>query len=653
MIQFAEVAINLPIRDEDTLTYEIPFGMKNIEVGKRVEIEVRNKKMEGVVVEIHSLIPNYKTKPINRVVDKHPVITSDQIELGKWMKDFYISTLGESLYKMIPTGRRNISSEKLDVTVESKLLKLNSEQEKAYQKIRSDFGKESTHLLYGITGSGKTEVYIHLMYDLLANTDKSAILLVPEISLTVQILKRLELIFGKQLAMLHSAMKISEKFRNYQQVLSGEKRIVVGTRSAIFAPVKNLGLIILDEEHDGSYKEHSNPRYHARQIAMQRSKMTSSVVVLGSATPSIESFYYAKRGQLQFHTMKERAKSAELSKVFLQEKRDDKDIISDTLLFKIKQRLDKKEQVVLLLNRRGHSPLIYSKTDKKMLECPNCSTNLCYHNKGRAVCHLCGYYENYAKLTDRLNGEVELMGSGTQKLEEYLLEKFPTALIERLDQDATKNKEILTDVIGRLIERKIDILTGTQMIAKGLDASHVTLVGVINANTGLGLPDFRSSERVYSLLTQVAGRAGRSELKGEVIIETSNSSHPVIQFATRQNYDEFFDHEILVRRDLLYPPFCRLIRLLARSKIENKSAEAIELIKKELDFKILKAGLKDVIVLGPAPAPFYKIDSNFRNHIVIKTNSLQKLRDIIREIKSISQPSNVYLEIDIDPMDLV
>ena len=653
MIQYAEVAINLPIREEDTLTYEIPFGMKNVEVGKRVEIELRNKKMEGVVVEIHSLIPNYKTKPIKRVVDKQPVITSDQIELGKWMKDFYISTLGESLYKMIPTGRRNISSEKVDVTVESKLLKLNSEQEIAYQKIRSDFGKESTHLLYGITGSGKTEVYIHLMNDLLANTDKSAILLVPEISLTVQILKRLELIFGKQLAMLHSAMKISEKFRNYQKVLSGEKRIVVGTRSAIFAPVKNLGLIILDEEHDGSYKEHSNPRYHARQIAMQRSKMTSSVVVLGSATPAIESFYYAKRGQLKFHTMKERAKSAELSKVFLQEKRDDKDIISDTLLFKIKQRLDKKEQVVLLLNRRGHSPLIFSKTDKKMLECPNCSTNLCYHNKGKAVCHLCGYYESYAKLSDRLNGEVELMGSGTQKLEEYLLEKFPTAIIERLDQDATKNKEILTDVIGRLIERKIDILTGTQMIAKGLDASHVTLVGVVNANTGLGLPDFRASERVYSLLTQVAGRAGRSELKGEVIIETSNSSHPVIQFATRQNYDEFFEHEILVRRDLLYPPFCRLIRLLARSKIETKSAEAIEFIKKELDSKILKAGLKDIIVLGPAPAPFYKIDSNFRNHIVIKTNSLQKLRDIIRDIKSITLASNVYLEIDIDPMDLV
>ncbi|MBK8393992.1 MAG: primosomal protein N' [Leptospiraceae bacterium] len=653
MIQFAEVAINLPIKDEDTLTYEIPHGMKNVEVGKRVEIEVRNKKMEGVVIEIHSLIPNYKTKPIKRLIDKQPVITIDQMELGKWMKDFYISSLGESLYKMIPTGRRNISTEKIDISVESKLLKLNQEQEIVYQQIRSDFGKESTHLLYGITGSGKTEVYIHLMNDLLVNTDKSAILLVPEISLTVQILKRLELIFGENLAMLHSAMKVSDKFRNYLKILSGEKRIVVGTRSAIFAPMKNLGLIILDEEHDGSYKEHSNPRYHARQIAMQRSKMTSSVVVLGSATPSIESFYYAKRGNLKFHQIKERAKSAELSKVFLQEKRDDKDIISDTLLFKIKQRLDKKEQVVLLLNRRGHSPLIFSKSEKKMLECPNCSTNLCYHSKGRAVCHLCGYYESYAKLSDRMNGEIELMGAGTQKLEEYLLEKFPTAIIERLDQDATKNKEILTDVIGRLIEHKIDILTGTQMIAKGLDASHVTLVGVINANTGLGLPDFRSSERVYSLLTQVSGRAGRSELKGEVIIETSNSSHPVIQFATRQNYDEFFEHEILVRRDLHYPPFCRLVRLLARSKIETKSAEAIEVIKKELDIKIAKFAIKDVIVLGPAPAPFYKIDSNFRNHIVIKTNSLLKLREIIREIKLISLPANVYLEIDIDPMDLV
>ncbi|HMW06965.1 MAG TPA: primosomal protein N' [Leptospiraceae bacterium] len=653
MIEYAEVAINLPIKDEDTLTYEIPFGTKNIEVGKRVEIEVRNRKMEGVIIDIHNVMPSYKTKPIGRVIDKQPVITKDQIELGKWMKDFYVSTLGESLYKMIPSGRRNISNDKIDITVESKLLNLNPEQENAYRKIRSDFGKESIHLLYGITGSGKTEVYIHLMHTLLNETNKSAILLVPEISLTVQILKRLQLIFGSSLAMLHSAMKVSDKFRNYQQILRGEKRIIVGTRSAIFAPVKDLGLIILDEEHDGSYKEHSNPRYHARQIAMQRAKMGNAVVVLGSATPSVESFYHAKRGNIQFHTLKNRAKSAELSKVFLQEKKEDKEIISDTLLFKIKQRLDKKEQVVLLLNRRGHSPLIYSKSEKKILECPNCSTNLCYHNKGKAVCHLCGYNESYSKLNDRYQNQLDLMGAGTQKLEEYLLEKFPNVLIERLDQDATKNKEILADVIGRLIERKIDILTGTQMIAKGLDASHVTLVGVINANTGLGLPDFRASERVYSLLTQVAGRAGRSELKGEVIIETFNSSHPVIQFATRQNYDDFFDHEILVRKDLHYPPFCRLIRLLTRSKIETKSADAIELIRNELDKKISNLNLKDVYILGPAPAPFYKIDSNFRNHIVIKTNSLQRVRDVIRELKMISLPSNVYLEIDIDPMDLV
>lgn len=653
MIQYAEVAINLPIKDEDTLTYEIPFGTKNIEIGKRVEVEVRSRMLEGVIVDIHNMMPSYRTKPIGRIIDKQPVITKEQIELGKWMKEFYVSTLGESLYKMIPSGRRNISSDKLDVTAESNLLKLNSDQEKAYRSIKEQFGKESVHLLYGITGSGKTEVYIHLMHSLLKETNKSAILLVPEISLTVQILKRLELIFGNELAMLHSAMKVSDKFRNYQKILKGEKRIIVGTRSAIFAPALNLGLIILDEEHDGSYKEHSNPRYHARQIAMQRAKMQNAVVVLGSATPSIESFYHAKRGNISFHILKERAKSAELSKVFLQEKKEDKEIISDTLLFKIKQRLEKKEQVILLLNRRGHSPLIYSKQEKKILECPNCSTNLCYHIKGKAVCHLCGFTESYVKLNEKYQNELELMGAGTQKLEEYILEKFPDVIIERLDQDATKNKEILADVIGKLIERKIDILTGTQMIAKGLDASHVTLVGVINANTGLGLPDFRASERVYSLLTQVAGRAGRSELKGEVIIETSNSSHPVIQFATKQNYDEFFNHEILVRKDLYYPPFCRLVRLLARSKIETKSAEAIEMIHKELNKKLAGLNLKDIVVLGPAPAPFYKIDSNFRNHIVIKTTSLQRIRDVVREIKLIPLPANVFLEIDIDPMDLV
>lgn len=654
MILYAEVAINLPIQGEDTFTYEIPMNTKTAVLpGMRVEVEVRNKKMEGVVLEVHSVMPSYKIKPLLRVIDKVPIINSEQMELAKWMRDFYISTLGESLYKMIPSGRRKKNIQKLEIQVEPNLLKLNTEQEEAFQKVSSDFGKEAVHLLYGVTGSGKTEVYIHLIHRLLKETDKSAILLVPEISLTVQILRRLELIFGDELALMHSAMKISDKFLNYMQVLRGEKRIVIGTRSSIFAPLKNPGLFILDEEHDGSYKEHSNPRYHARQVAMQRAKTNQAVVLIGSATPSIESYFHAKRGAIGFHTLPNRAKSAELSKIQIQEKKDSSELIGNDLLFRIKQRLNNKEQVIILLNRRGHSPLIFSKTDGKMVECPNCSSNLCFHSKGKAICHLCGHTESFNKIQDRLKGEVELLGAGTQKLEEYLLEKFPEAKLERLDQDVAKDKEVVADVILRLIERKIDILTGTQMIAKGLDAAYVTLVGVVNAGIGLGLPDFRASERVFSLLTQVAGRAGRSGLKGEVIIESANVSHPVIQLAMGQDYDKFYDHEIRVRRDLYYPPFCRLVRIVSRSKVETKSSDCILAVKDELDRLLKIKPLENTILLGPAPCPFYKIDSNFRNHIVIKTNTISELKVILKELRKKTLPTNSYIEIDIDPVDLV
>lgn len=654
MIRYAEVALNIPFRNLETLTYEIPAKMNTLALGCRVEILLNNRKEEGVVLEIHNNMPNYKALEITRQIDKVPVINNEQIELAYWLKDFYLSTLGEALYKMIPSGRKNKSAQFAEVPVESELLELNPEQKRAYENIKLDFGNSETHLLYGVTGSGKTEVYIHLMHDLLANTDKGAILLVPEISLTIQILKRLELIFGKQLALIHSSLKTSEKFQNYMQLLRGEKRIAVGTRSAIFAPVKNLGLIILDEEHDGSYKEHSSPRYHARQVAMQRSKMKSFPVVLGSATPSVEAFYYAQTNHIRLNELKSRAKADALPTVKISLNKGDS-IIGSDMLFAIKQRLERKEQVVILLNRRGYSPLVYNRKDKTFIECINCSSNLCLHKSGKLICHLCGHTERVDSLKKKFGEEnIEFIGVGTQKLEEFLLEKFPGSRIERLDQDATKNKSIMPEVITKLINREVDILTGTQMIAKGLDASYVTLVGVVNASTGLGLPDFRASERVFSLLTQVAGRAGRANLQGEVIIESSSIEHPVIQMSRTQNYEKFFKEEIHIRKSLYYPPFSRLIRIVSRSKSEQKSREAIELVYSKLVEKQKELDDKGSYLLGPADCPFYKIESNYRNHLLIKTNKQKEWKEIIKKILLETKiPSQVYLEIDIDPVDLV
>jgi len=652
LIQYADIALNIPFKTEETLTYQIPDGMNRLQIGCRVEVELRKRKMEGVVIGVHFNMPSYEIKCIKRQIDKEPVVNSEQIQLAYWMRDFYVSTLGESLYKMIPTGRKNQLSE--PVVVDSpELLTLNDEQLSAYEKIKADFGNEKIHLLYGITGSGKTEVYIHLLNHILKNTDKSAILLVPEISLTFQILYRLELIFGKQLALLHSNLRVSDRYKNYLQLLRGEKRIVIGTRSAIFAPVKNLGLVILDEEHDNSYKEHSNPRYHARQVAQQRIKVNKATLLLGSATPSLESFYYAKKGVIVMHRLSKRAKSSSLSTVQVVSKKEDKELVGEDLLFKIKQRLERKEQVVLLLNRRGYSPLIYNRKEKKFIECPNCTSNLCYHSKGKAICHLCGYSEKYQKIQKEYPDSIELMGAGTQKLEEYLLEKFPGVRLERLDQDSTKNREVISSTITKLINRELDILTGTQMIAKGLDAPLVTLVGVINAGTGLGLPDFRAGERVFSLLTQVAGRAGRADLNGEVIIETVNADHRVLQLSKEQNYDKFYDEEIIVRRSLLFPPFTRLIRIVSRSSKEEKAKETIEKISQILLEKYKTMDHSTNYILGPVECPFFKIDSNYRFHILIKTNEQNSFRQIIREFVLPLGSSSVYLEIDIDPVDLV
>ncbi|WP_078129169.1 replication restart helicase PriA [Leptospira alexanderi] len=647
MIYYAEVAFDLPI-EEDTFTYEV---LPNTPVGVRVLVKLRNREEEGIIVSIHQNEPNYKVLPVVKIIDKTPIVLREQIDLAYWMKDQYIASLGECIYKMIPAGRRQVKLEAFPSDSEGKPVKLNEEQEVAYQNILSTFGRTAVHLLFGITGSGKTEIYIHLIQKALETPNRSVILLVPEISLTFHIIRKLELIFPGQLAVLHSALKISEKFKAYNELLSGKKRVAVGTRSAVFAPVSNLGLVIIDEDHDSSFKEHSNPRYHARQVAMQRCKTNNAVLVMGTATPSLEIYHLAKEKKIYLHTLTKRPEGVLPPTVRIVENQKESNVISSELSFEIKRRLDKKEQVILLLNRRGYSPLIHSPSTSSYVPCPNCTTNLCYHKKGTAICHLCGHTENLDSLEKRMGERFTLKGTGTQKLEENLLEAFPKARVERLDQDSIQDRSLLNEVLSRLLEGEIDILTGTQMIAKGLDASQVTLVGVLNAGIGLGLPDFRANERVFSLLTQVAGRAGRSKLKGEVIIETNVPDHPVIQMATSQNYIQFYESEIPVRKELFYPPFSRLVRIVSRSKDEKISLETIELI-----FGVLKKFFpsKDTILLGPAPCPFYRIDSNFRNHIILKTTSPSDWREIFKkEIRPLKLSKKVYLEIDFDPLDLV
>lgn len=650
MIRYADIVVDLPM-DKEVLTYEVPEKAKLACKGLRVEIEVRNRKLVGIIRDVHYNEPNFKTKPILKIIDSSPILNDEQWEMAEWMQATYLAGLGESLFRMIPQGRRLIREDNLDLNVDTEFKTLNPEQEKAYSIISEDIGKKhSTHLLFGITGSGKTEVYIHLMKDVIQNTDRSVIFLVPEITLTYHIIQKLQKIFPKDLALLHSALKTSERFRAYQSLLRGDKRIAVGTRSAIFAPVLKPGLIIMDEEHDSSYKENSSPRYHARQVAHYRATESKGVLVLGSATPSIESFYLAQSGRIRYHKMTQRAvDTARLPEVKIVTKKEMEGSVGFELVRELKSQLEKKEQSILLLNRRGYSPLIYSGEEKKFLGCPNCSTNLCYHKSGIVQCHICGYKESFEKLKTQ-HKNLDLIGTGTQKLEEFLLQTIPDARIERLDQDSSRNNDVLSGILSRLYNEELDILTGTQMIAKGLDVPNVTLVGVINANHGLGVPDFRAGERVFSLLTQVAGRAGRSSKKGRVIIEAHDPNHPVLVKAMNQDYEGFYREELIFRKQMGLPPFARLLRLVIRSPNEEVAQKEIE----KISVLARSENLEGLIILGPSPCPFYKIDKYFRNHILIKTKTHVPTRKLVAEIqKNWKASKNVYLEVDFDPLDLV
>jgi len=630
--------------------------------GMRIEAPFHGSLNEGIVCEITREAPDVEIFDITRTVDTVPVLTSYQIELASWMAEHYMASLGESLYKMLPAGRRQPAAHRKTKTQAAARHVLNEEQAKVFGIIKEEIGadhggKVPVHLIHGITGSGKTEIYIHLILETLAR-GKGAILLVPEISLTVQMVSRLEEVFRGDLALLHSALTGSVRFGGYISLLRQEKRIAGGTRSAVFAPVKDPGIIIIDEEHDGSYREHSAPRYDARQVAWKRCQDQGAILVLGSATPRLESRAYALRNPQFYHTLAGRATGARLAKVEIVPSSANDIPVSPLLADRIDSCLKKKEQVLLLLNRRGYIPYLYCKSCQLSLSCPNCSVTLNLHNNGMLVCHYCSFSRPDNGLCDRCGSKVRKLGSGTQKLEEYLLRLFPDIILERLDTDSSAYEDV-SNAIRRFVDGEIQILVGTQMIAKGLDAPNVTLVGVLQADQGLYMPDFRAAERTFSLLTQVAGRSGRGSVSGSAIFEALNPENPILQYAARQDYEAFYDDEIKNRKALLYPPFSRVLRLLVRSEEESESQKQTErlagLLKDRLRFQDPATGLLPQI-LGPVPAPIFKIHGQYRSHLIIKTDRMNDLRSALYKLtddfkKSLGEKS--HLEIDFDAVDLL
>jgi primosomal protein N' (replication factor Y) len=494
---------------------------------------------------------------------------------------------------------------------------------------------------------------------------QQAIVLIPEIALTPQTVERFTSRFGDQVAVLHSRLSPGERTLQWRRMALGEAKVAVGARSALFAPAKNLGLIVVDEEHESSYKQDKSPRYHARDAAVMRAQIGKAVALLGSATPSLESVHNARTGKYSFLAMPDRVNQRPLPKIKLinlreewQVRGQDRPVLSMALEAAIRETLEKKEQVLLFLNRRGFNTLTLCMKCGEQVHCPNCSVPVTFHRgltvKGKPalLCHYCDWKGPVPeKCPQCLDGDIQQVGLGTEKVEEEMKAKFPGARIGRMDLDTTRKQGSHEDIITRFRNHEIDLLVGTQMIAKGHDFPGVTLVGIVGADTGLALPDFRSSEKVFQLLVQVAGRAGRAEKEGIIYLQTFNPDHAAIQAAQRHDTGGFWKNELELRQALNYPPFCRLAILMYQSPDEKKAREAAEKVGQLLD---KAAPAYQVQVLGPAPAAMFKLQSNYRFQILLKAAKASSIRQLIQNLDSrMTVPSGVLRVVDIDPQSML
>jgi primosomal protein N' (replication factor Y) len=559
--------------------------------------------------------------------------------------------------------------------------------------------------LHGVTGSGKTEIYLQALAHALEQ-GKGAIVLVPEISLTPQTVERFKARFssGKLqtlVAVLHSHLSTGERHDEWHKIRQGRARIVIGARSAIFAPVEPLGLIIVDEEHEHTYKQEEAPRYHARDVAIMRGQMENAVVVLGSATPSLESYYNCKKGKYTLLELPERVDNQKMPRVRVVDMRQaaykekGPPIFSPQLKEAITQRLERGEQTILFLNRRGYSSALQCPKCGYVAQCPNCSLALTYHRiEQKLSCHICGHNEKVPSVCPNpkcKNPAIRYAGTGTQKVEELLGKLFPGARVRRMDADTMKRKEDYRKTLGDFRSGKTDILVGTQMIAKGLHFPNVTLVGIIYADLALHQPDFRAGERTFQLLTQVAGRAGRGDVEGEVFVQAFAPFHPAIQYARRHDFTGFYDQEIEFREQLKYPPLSRVALLTLKGRNEEKVKFSAEHLKRELEKHLGSAPVSgaavsvladdtglfgggaepgardarapqtnrrqnlfsDLVIAGPAPAPLLRAEQFYRYQIMLRTRAMSKLSQALAKIiETLALPDDVTLAVDIDPVNL-
>lgn len=620
---------------------------KALKADKKTKI---NKSYESnIIIKDEKLLKDYK------LTDKQKIII-DEIRNGKNDKKHLKALAASSLTTLLNKGiLEEVLSEKYRLSIENKKeykkVELNDEQKNAVNTVLSDLDKSNTYLLYGVTGSGKTEVYMEII-DAMLLQGKTAIVLVPEISLTPQMVERFSSRFKENIAILHSRLNDGEKYDEYRKIARGEVKIVIGARSAIFAPLKNIGVIIVDEEHTTSYKQESTPKYNAIDIAVERAKYHNAQVVLGSATPTLESFAKVIKGIYKLIELKKRANNKALPTVTLVDMNKEKNKnnhFSKTLIQEIQNTLDRKEQVILLLNRRGYSSFVTCSNCGYVSKCPNCDITLTYHKTSDMErCHYCGYATKRKEICPECHEKaIEQLGYGTEKIEEELKSLFNARVI-RMDLDTTGAKGAHEKIISAFRNQEYDILLGTQMIAKGLDFANVTLVGVINADTSLMIPNFRSSEYTFDLLSQVSGRSGRGEKKGTVIIQTFNQDHYAIKLAKTHDYMAFFKEEMKIRKTLQYPPYCFLVSIKVMSKDYNLAQTESNLIAKRL-----KENLLSSTVLGPSIGSTFKINNTYRFGIIIKYKKEDNLYPFLEKMLDYYKINDkIRLDIDFNPITL-
>jgi len=665
------IAVDAPL---GALTYLPPESGEVLTRGQAVKVPLGKRTAQGVVLKTTTRPddPDIKLKPVLSADQERPSIPKPYMDWLEWLAQYYLHPLGQVVETVFPPlPQKTVRKSKKSAAVKDYAERagpptLTFEQMTVLDSIlkKPDF---NVHLLHGVTGSGKTEVYLNLLEHVLAQ-GKQGLVLVPEISLTPQLLDRFSRRFPGMIAVLHSHLTPREKTNQWWSVVNGERRILIGARSALFCPVPNLGVIVLDEEHEPSYKQDEHLKYHARDAAIVLARTMNIPIVLGSATPSLESWNNALSGKYHLHTMKARVNEREMPAIEVVDLREvtrvRKDApsdlpfwLSDTLYTELQHVFDKKEQAALFLNRRGVAQTAQCHGCGFVAECPNCSVSLTVHGRSHLVCHFCDYSDQLTEMCPSCKEfPMQPLGLGTERIEQDMAALFPEIRIARADRDEVQSREQLEKMIEDVEQHHVDLLIGTQMIAKGLDFHKLNLVGLVLADVGFHWPDFRASERSFQLLTQMSGRSGRQSA-GRVVIQTYNPEHVSIQYTVKGDFRGFAEYELQERTDLLYPPIWRM----AMFRIQGPNAElgrqaADRLVQRAQALqRQFEAYAQNMMILGPAPAPLFKLRNKFRYHVMVKCDSAQKLNHFCRQLLGEEDwvPPGTKVQVDIDPFAML